>query len=549
MIAAAPLHVSATASADAASRQVDRPVGYAAFVLHALLIATLAALLVQILLKPESVNLATACIAFASSAAMLTYLLWTPALQTHPVSTFALLGFCFTTQTGALLGQSAFGVALADNLRQPMTTFAWLAAFQAVAMAMHAFYRTVVSPAKPAGGNTVRGLLERVGLYTPPGSGTLWFMGYLGLLAFLIGSGRDGVFAKTLQGMAFLTWAPFLIPMYLLQLGQAYSRWSRQAPQLLFFSLLVVLLGLASNSRAVMLSGFMTVSLFALLLLLRSREPVRWMRVGAAALAAMVLGLAAIPVSDLATAMVVARKVRGTVSAPEMVRETWRAFQQPEVLQADREARAAQTRTRYDEHYLDNVLLARLVETKFHDNALFFASTLSRSDQEQLQETTLKLFVAVLPDPVIRRLGIDLDKADYRFSVGDYLSHLSQGGPLGGYRTGSSLAHGLALMGVGYLAVYAVICVMAFLALDLLASRRRDGVVLVSAVGMLLIWDIFLGGITGESVHSWITQYLRQIPQTVVIFLLVAGFCKGVTWLLGGLTPSTRSGLSRRTTA
>ena len=543
MITAPFILASAAAPADVAWRRSDRPVGYAAFVLHTLLAANLAALIVQIGVGPESVNLATACIAFASSAGMLAYLLWTPALQTHPVSTFALLGFCFTTQMGALLGQSAFGVALADNLRQPMATFAWLAAFQTVAMAMHAFYRTVLSPAKPAGGSTVRGLLERLGLYTPPGTGTLWFMGYLGLLAFLLGSGREGVFAKTMQGMAFLTWAPFLIPMYQLHLG----RWSRQAPQLRFFSLLVEQLGLASNSRAVMLSGFMTVSLFALLLLLRSHEPVRWMRVGAAGLAALLLGLAAVPVSDLATAMVVARKVRGTVSAPEMVKETWRAFQQPEVLQADREARAAQTRTRYDEHYIDNVLLARLVETKFHDNALFFAGTLSRSDQEQLQETTLKLFVSVLPAPAIRRLGIDLDKADFRFSMGDYLSHLSQGGPLGGYRTGSSLAHGLALMGVGYLAVYAVLCVMAFLALDLLAARRREGVVLVSAVGMLLIWDIFLGGITGESVHSWITQYLRQIPQTVVLFLLVAGFCKGVTWLFGGLTPPTRPGLTRRT--
>ena len=519
---------------------------YGQLVLAVLMAGLLAALPVQLVVRFDAVNVGSASIVFASSAVMLAYLAWTPAIHTHPVSTFTLLGFNVTTQMGALLGQSAFGVPIADNLRQPLETFGWLAAFQFVALATHAFYRGVFAPPDPGRPGLIRATLLRLGLYTPPGTGTLWLMGYVGLFAFVVGSGREGVFAKTLQGMSFMAWAPFLIPMYLLQLGETYSRWSRQVPQLVFFAGLVVLLGLAVNSRGVMLAGFMTVSLFALLLLLRSRERVRWRRVGVALLALGLLSLAAIPVSDLATAMVVARKARGSISAVEMVSETFRIVVQPDLLAAERAEKAGRVNTRYDERYFDNPLLARLVETKFHDNSLYFTSTYTDTDRDELGRRTLDMFIITLPTPVLKRLGFDLDKKDYQHSMGDLLAHLSYGGPLGGYRTGSMPAHGLALFGPGYLAVYALLCLGVFLLLDLLTARRADGVILVSAVGMLSLWDFFLTGVTAESIQSWLTYYLRYLPQSIVLFLIVAAIGKAFAWLLGGYAVKPRATPARR---
>jgi hypothetical protein len=528
---------------------VHHGMNYGHLVLALLFGGNLLALLVQGVVGFTAVNLASACLAFASATVVLAYLAWTPAIHSHPLSTFALLGFNVTTQMGALLGQSAFGVPISDNLRLPLETFAWLAAFQAVALAMHAFYRSLSGRATPGRPGLLRSSLQQLGVYTPPGTGVLWFMGYVGLLAFVIGGGREGVFAKTLQGMAFMTWAPFLIPMYLLQFGDAYSRWVRQAPHLVFFGGLVVLLGLAVNSRGVMLAGFMTVSLFALLLLLRSREAVSWRRVGVALLALGLLGIAAIPVSDLATAMVVARKARGSISAAEMVSETFRIAAQADVLAAERAERASRVNTRYDERYFDNPLLARLVETKFHDNAFHFSSSFTPSDRDELAARTLDMFVITLPTPVLNRLGFKLDKKDFQYSMGDLLAHLSYGGPLGGYRTGSMPAHGLALLGPGYLAVYALLCLGVFATLDLLASRRADGAVLVSAVGMLSLWDFFLTGLSSESVHGWLTYYLRYLPQSIVLFLIVAAVGRGFAWLLGGYAVQPRTGRNRRAAA
>lgn len=494
----------------------------------------LLALCAQIVIDFSADNLASSSIVFASSMAVLLYMLWTPALQTHPLSTFAVFGFCVTTQLGALLGQTAYWTSLADNLRQPIATFAVLAAFQLLAMLAHTGYRWFLPPPAERGGSLPRYLLRQSGLYDTPRTGVLWFMGYVGLLAFLLGSGREGTFGKVMQGLAFVTWAPFLIPMYLIQLGETYGSWRKQWPYLLFFSGLVVLLGLAANARAVMLTGFVTIALFALLGAMRSTTAVSGRQVLKIGVVGLVLTGLAIPLSDLATAMVVARKVRGNVSAVQMVQETLYYFQRPEALAEQNKEQRDATMGKYDEYYFENPLLARLVETKFHDNALYFASTLTQSDTDLLARTTGDLFWAILPDPVIKQLGVNIDKKALGFSMGDYLSHLSQGAPLGSRRTGSMLAQGVALLGFGFAVVYMAFCLVAFATMDLLSFRNRGGQVVLSAVGMLAVWKLFQYGITAESLQAWVSTTLRAIPQNIVLFLVLAAVARALGMFIGG---------------
>lgn len=516
------------------------------FILLGLMALSLAALVAQIAIDFSTENIASASIVFASSMAVLLYLMWTSALQTHPLSTFAVFGFCVTTQLGALLGQTAYGTSLADNLRQPMETFALLAGFQLLAMCTHTAHRWLLPAPEADKGSLVRRSLQAAGLYGTPSTGVLWFVGCVGLIALVLGGGREGTFGKVMQGLSFLTWAPFLIPMYLIQLGEAYSSWHKQWPFLLFFAMLIVLLGLATNARGGMLAGFVTIALFSLLGGLRSVEAVSAKRLWRAGLIGLVLAAIAIPLSDLATAMVVARKARGNISAVQMVQQTLHYWQRPDEIQAYRERAEADTLRGYDEFYFENPLLARLVETKFHDNALYFASTLTASDSDLLAQTTADFMWVVLPDPVIKRLGVDVDKKDLEFSMGDYLSHLSQGGPLGGRRTGSMLAQGVALLGLGFAVVYIVLCFLAFAVMDVLSFRNRGGQVMLSAVGMLAIWKLFQYGITNDSLHVWVTTTIRTIPQNIVLFLLVATVARSFGMLFGGARSRAPQDLPRR---
>jgi len=512
------------------------------FVLVGLMFLALFALMAQMVIDFSVLNIGSACIVFASSMAVLLYLMWTPAMQTHPLSTFAIFGFCVTNQLGALLGQTAAWTPLALNLHLPLETFGMLATFQVLALLAHAGYRLLLSPPRDSAGSLLRQGLAQLGLYTPPSAGALWIMGIVGLFTFLLGKGGDGTASKVMQGISFLTWAPFLIPMYLLQNGAGYCNPRRQYPFLALFSSVIVLLGLAANARGVMLAGFMTIGLFALLMVLRNNNPVSPGRVARLGLLGLVLAALAIPLSDLATAMVVARKARGNISAVQMVKETLHYVQRPEELEARREKDRSATAGMYDETYFANPLVARLVETKFQDNALYFASRLNAKDTELLATTTVDMFWATLPDPVLKVLRIDIDKKSLEFSMGDYLSYLAQGdrAVLGSRRTGSMLPQGLAIGGIGFVGAYLVFCWLVFAVLDLLSFRGPSGQVLLSAVGMLGVWKMFQYGLSSESLQAWVGLIGRTVPQNIVLFLIFATLARFGATVLGRLYGAQR---------
>jgi hypothetical protein len=302
------------------------------------------------------------------------------------------------------------------------------------------------------------------------------------------------------------------------------------------------LLGIAANARGLMLSGAMTIALFALLSAMRSTQKVTASRVTQVGMAAILMGALSIPVTDLVTAMVIARKVRDHASTAKMVEETFYYFQQPQLLNAKREEdKFISVQSKYDETYFASPLMGRLVETKFHDNALYFSSRISLQDEEKMLDITGDFFWSTLPDPMLKAMAIDVEKKDLNFSMGDYISHLGGGGGLGGFKTGSGFGQGIALFGYFFPLVYLLICPILFLAHDLLSYRSLNGRVFVSALGMLGIWKLFQYGISAESLQGIFMGVARGLPQNIVLFLVVFYISRTLATMLGSLT-----GMSRR---
>jgi hypothetical protein len=509
----------------------------ARFIVVLMLTLALAACVAQFAIDFSSENIAASCIVLASSMAILLYIHWTDAIRTHPLSTFAIFGFCVTTQLGALLAQSASWISLTQNLRQPLETFATLAAYQALALLAHAVYRVFHRPASVHRESLLRAVLTRLGLYATPSTGTLWIMGLFGLLAFLLGSGGASVGSKVSQGLTFVAWAPFLIPMYVLQEGPGYCNARRSYAFLAVYAAVIALLGIAANARGLMLSGLMTIGLFFTLSAMRSARRVNVSHIAKLGFLGIVVAALSIPVTDLVTAMVIARKSRGNVSTVKMVEETFYFLQQPQLLRAQQDRdKAISILSSYDEAYFASPLVARLVETKFHDNALYFSSRLNARDEARLLDITGDLFWAALPDPMLKAMRIDVDKQDLRFSMGDYISHLGGAGDLGGYRTGSGFAQGQAILGHLFPLIYLAMCPLLFWAHDLLAARASRGQVLVSALGMLGIWKLFQYGISAESLQALVTGVARGLPQNIVLFLLIYHASRLAARILGSLT-------------
>ena len=524
------------------------------FLLLVMLATAVIACFLQIAIEFSTENVAAASIVLASSLVALLYLMWTDGIQTHPLSTFSIFGFCFTTQLGALIIQTAQWTPIALNLRQPISTFATLAAFQFISIAAHALYRTfdVAADQKviPVS-HGPRALLQTLGVYEIPTPATLWIMGLIGVVAHLLSGdgGNAGVFGKVMQGIAFIAWMPFLLPMFVLNLGSSYCKARGHYIALFLYVGFIALLGIAANARGMMLSGMMTIALYALLTTLRSNKPVQAKRIAQVLMVGLTLGALTIPLSDLATAMVLARSVRKTAGPVKMVEETFYYLQQPALIKAQRESdHAASHYASYDESYFASPLMARLVETKFHDNALYFADRLTEKDKDRLFDITGDLLWSTLPDPMLKALSIDLDKKELRFSMGDYLSHLAGAGDLGGYKTGSGFAQGLALASYAFFFIYFLICPILFFAHDLFMYRSKHNEVWIAPLGMIGIWKLFQYGNTSESLQAMFMSLVRGLPQDILLYLLVFYFARWLARSFSALTGQNAPTALRRTT-
>jgi len=495
-------------------------------IVDALIAAGAIAAALQIVIEPSLENSATAALALASSLVALVYIRNSRALESQPLSTFAIFGFCMTTQYGALVFQSAAWTPVSASLYSPFYTFGTLALYQAIAIGVHAAFR-FFSVSAPERVGTFRRVLTRAGVYATPSSGSLWYMGGVGLISFYL-SGLAGVPGKIAHGFNFLAWAPFLIPLYISETGGAYSHARRDTIVLFVYAGIVCLLGLALNQRVVMLIGGATVGLLYLLNGMRSEARVTPMAlVRSGALAVLLIALFG-PISDLSTAMAIARQARGKIPAAEMIANTLAVWRHPQLIRAYRaDQRAAAIYSAYDEYYIANPIVARLVETKFHDNALYFAGTLTSPESKRdLRNMTIDSLWSILPAPLLRVLGVDVRKADLNYSTGDYLVYLSRGIPLGGQKTGSVFAQGIALMGPLFPFLYALLCLGFFAWMDLLTSRGPSGTGTLAALAMMNIWPLFLHGITGDGLHQIFAALLRDFPQMILIYCLVFGFAR-----------------------
>jgi hypothetical protein len=476
---------------------------------------------VQFFVDSSAENIACTCIVFASSLSVMLYLRGTSALEFHPLSAFSLLGFCVSSQLGALLVQAAALTALRSSLYDALYTFGTLALYQLIALFTHVGYR-FFSVKQASDLNLVRGVLAWAGIYRTPSCGTLWYMGCAGLPSFLLWH-YEGVLGKIATGFSFLVWAPFLIPFYAREIGESYCNPRLNQLLLVAYSALLAIFGLALNARAIMIEGFVTVALIYLLAGMRSKALVTRISIyKLAALAAVLIAIAG-PMSDLATSMAIVRQGRGKLPATVMMKETLHVWRQSSLIAAYRaDQQVAARYSAYDEYYIANPMLARLIETKFYDNSFHFAKTLTTDRAKtSLRDVSIKFALAGLPSPILDALGIPIDKDDLNYSMGDYLAYLSRGVPLGGRKTGNMFAQGIVLFGPLFPFLYAAICLALFALMDLLTIRSAEGSVTISAFGMLELWGFFMGGITFESLHKALHFFLRTFPQTVFIYALV----------------------------
>lgn len=488
---------------------------------------TLLAFSAQLIIDLSSVNVATSTVILTSALSTLLYFRWSKALETHPLSSFAIFGFLITTIVGALLVQSASWLAVSADLYQPLTTFSMLAMYQAIAILTQALYR-VMTTSRSEKPSLLRHIFQSLGVYAIPTVQVLWIMGIMGLFFLLLSK-----YSPVANGFSFLAWSPFLIPMYRQQLGPQYCDTKINYPALAFHTALIAMLAMVFNARGMLLAGGATVALLFLLVAMRSNKHLTSAMLIRAAVFISISVALSWPATQLVKAMAVTRVDRGTLSAPAMVAKTIENFQNPDKIEKySKLYLARKVRSVYDENYIRNPILARLITTKFHDNAIYFAGKVSSQGAEEITRVTGDFLWAVLPQPFLDAIKIKVNKADLRFTMGDMLANNAVGTPLSGLRTGSVFGQGWVIFGYFFPIIYFAMCFVLFAAVDLFSTRTAAGVTVLSVIGMLHIWQNFIFGITADSLQQLFIGVLRGVPQSLLMYCIAYGIAKVLSNLI-----------------
>ena len=496
--------------------------------------ALLMAALVQVAFfyRAES-NLLVTLLATGASLLGITHALDGERFRAHPVSALILLMYTTTSTAAALLVKSLEFAPLVEQLEVPLTTYSVLLVGQfAVLLADRVYLRsTALQQLRRL---LSRQLIAKAGVMRWPLDGELWILGFLGCASVVL-TGTDyesgasfgvaGAGLKLIRAFGFLKFAPFLIPFRNALSGEPAPPRLPMLPLAAYFVLLVGI-SFATNSRSTFADTIPTVAIFALIARSQGRLDLRRIGPGTLIAAAAIALLAGMLLSRVSLAMVVVRDYRNTLDVGSLVRMTVEAFFNTDWLESAKARMEASTYLgNYSETYVQGKFFARFILTKFHDNVLYYFSLMGPDQVASYKEFMLDRLAGTLPDPLLRILGIALDKKDLVVSNGDYVVYLVDGWGLGGFKTGSMIGEVWGVFGPWLFGpVIFASALLLFVFHDAFVMVTKYQRLAFSPVILLLIWNLCgttaAFGLGAESVTAIPAGIVRGLPQNVLFYML-----------------------------
>ncbi len=465
-----------------------------------------------------------------------TYILKPVYLLKYTISSLIILGFSLTQFCMPLIFTLVEGKPLIYNLDLPYQVFTHsLLAIMTLLLA-HALYRHLV-PMKNVLRVRLQSTLARLSFYKAPTSTQAWIMGFIGILsmaATYFGGNRYGVSdedrgtaAKIFQGLTVFAYTPFFL---LLQPLYARNVRFRKVKiwKILLFLALIILLGIGGNTRGVFMIALTTSAIAYFFGLLIGKFDYKIFKLKNILAALIGFWILTGPLSDLGTAMVVVRSQRSDISGAELLSKTLDVYQDKEALRFYKHA-ALDATSDWDEHYFDNIFLARFCNLKYNDEGLKQTKRIGRVDNK-MRKYTLDKFWAMLPQPVLDGLGVGINKDQLiSSSFGDYLFQRAGGtNALGGFRTGQFASTGMTAFGWWYLLILFVGIIPMFFLFDIFVLYFRGesgrGVNYISMAALMLLNTFFMFlslSSTSESVIMIYNYMLRGWIQLAITYWLI----------------------------
>jgi len=437
---------------------------------------------------------------------------------------FIILSFNISILSGPLIFQSFFFNPITYNLNSPIITFSLSSIFLfSLIITLYIFKYFKLYKVS----NKIKNSINKpLGMFNIPSIPQLWILGFIGFIAlawqssvrFSTGVEYGNIFMKFLDGLTFFAYAPYIIILIkVVYLKEKIN--NKNIYLLIAYTLLMLIVSIAGNSRGIFAMAIANVLVLFFIFIINNQIEIT-NKLKRRLIIFSILGLIlSSQFSDLATAIVAARADRTNVSAEQTIINTFNAFQDKDRLNKIKEtSKFFAIVNGYNEAYIDNPFLSRFLNIKFFDNMFSLPSVIEGKYSNRIINITTDKLIALLPSPIINLMGLSINKKKLEFSMGDYLLNLEGVSFLGGFKVGSSVAHGFSMFSYWFFIIVIPVYLLFFTIIQSL-TNTDNGNIFISPIIMLIIMQLYFVS-HNDSFLKVLELILRFLPQTVIIYLI-----------------------------
>ncbi|MFC4700837.1 hypothetical protein ACFO4O_11755 [Glaciecola siphonariae] len=358
-------------------------------------------------------------------------------------------------------------------------------------------------------------ILSKLGLFREIPNSQFWFMGLVGLFSVgvkaLVDIQYGNVVGKMLEGLMPFVYFPFLL------IFKSQQNKLSTILNLLLFTLILIVFGIMQNSRGTFSEAIVIVLFVGLLYSLYN-----W-RVVLSNLKPILLfgffGLILFAIlSDLAKVMVIVRPQREHIAGIDLILLTIETWMNRELLDAYSQSMAMDTSRDYNEVYISNPMLGRLITTKFEDNLILYSTKLNFEESIIVLNATIEKTIALLPTPVLNLFTTSISKVELEYSISDLAWYLQRGSGLGTYRVSPPLGHGLILFGHYFFFVSIFVLPIVYTLVDSFCKVTKKNTYFAS-IFLILIYELYKLFSVGSLIGP-IEFFARTIPQLILFYIV-----------------------------
>lgn len=484
----------------------------------------------QLFIDNNFENIFSTFVCFISSVIGCVYILraWR---EGYYLSTIILIGCLIGTQLGPLLFQTLYLTPVAFNLRLPYITFLNTAFFFASLIIGHFIYKNL-SFFKKLRLSFFNGF-NAIGLFSPVSGFFVLILTMMSFISIYFGAVNDvetgDAGNKILAIFSIFSMLPLAYFVQEIQNGSNKKNWVYLF--IFIYFILLIGLGILKNSRGLFanfaLSFLMVVSYFVYIKRILISKKVFFV--------ILILIWPLIFLTKLliliSSAILLARDARSDIRGFELLKYSFNSLQDifsGSIKEYDGNSDSAINFYSYNELYLKNDFLARLVTIKFNDNVFFYSSQIDNNKYLVVNEFFINRLISIFPQPIISFFTNEFNKDDYVYSYGDWIHYLAEGSALGGFKLGSITGSGINLFSYLFFLLIIIFSPFFYSFFDSLTKiNRSDGEFKteLTTISMLILYTLFLIP-NSDSLMTLIGFFIRDFIQILCLYVIFLYFYK-----------------------